>query len=76
MSGVGWLFGIDLLVDHRGVAPRPGLLEKEMHSFAHAPFVVISAMKNSMVSGPLLVEPSFTGFLISARLGAEFISLK
>jgi hypothetical protein len=67
--GSGSCFGIDLPeADNRGYSAPAGPLENEMH-FAHTPFVVISAIKNSIVSGPFLIEASFTRFLISATSG-------
>jgi hypothetical protein len=82
--GREWLFvfGIDLPeTDNRGCSAPAGPLENEMH-FAHTPFVVISAIKNSIVSGPFLIEASFTRFLISATSGTvsaqitEFLSAR
>jgi hypothetical protein len=48
-------------------------LENETHNFAHASFVVISAIKNRIASGPFLIKASFTRFLISARSGTVLL---
>ena len=65
MEGEEWLFGTDLPeTDNRGYGAP---LENEMLNFAHSPFVVSSAIKNSIVSSPFLIEVSFIRFLISAR---------
>jgi hypothetical protein len=55
------------------MAPRPDLWKTKCTTFAHAPFVVISAIKNRIASGPFLIKASFTRFLISARSGTVLL---